>query len=511
MSDVLAANKQEDFETGYCPVNETAPDLKKTNIWIFPSFDIFRKKGKKRKAVQYEAAENILSSLATGWDLGMEFVMPGKGAASIVTRCLNLVFRKFNDFITDLTRQTVTLASIAPAMHVISRRVLTAAEIIEKMGEKIESSCRTLADEMRVSAESAGEALEKSERIVGEIVMARTLAGTSLDMMTSIDSEIARLSSSISALEESSKNIGSIIDSIAEISDTTGLLSLNAFIEASRAGTHGAGFGVIAQEIRHLSGQSGKAASGIRETLLEIGGLIENTAMAVRHVQECVSSGLCVSRDADSALNRVETGHSGFHRQLESVLVSVRDQEKAVSEMLSGIAEIAETGRSEALESRKLSQSADRIRTLAEKQLESSGIFILPQYRKVEDAVSDIASDPDIYGMTDNMNRTISEKMACLPYIELVYLTDFNGIQVSCNIFRDREKSGAGSESVGRNWSSREWFRKVKETEQAFISNVYRSAATDSYCLTVSVPVFKNGRLSGVLGADVNFENLLDI
>lgn len=101
-------------------------------------------------------------------------------------------------------------------------------------------------------------------------------------------------------------------------------------------------------------------------------------------------------------------------------------------------------GRSGARESRKLSDSADRIRTLAEKQLESAGSFILPQYKKLEAVVTEIVSDPDIVSMTDNVNRKISEKMQLFPYLELVYLTDGKGIQISANIFRDRDKAESG-------------------------------------------------------------------
>lgn len=511
MTDVLFMNEDNSLESGSSLADKNVSEFKALRKSIQNGLDIFGKNRKARKAIQYDAAESILDSLNSRWDLSDEFIMPGRGPASIVTKGLNLVFKKLNGFITDLTRHTVGLASVAPGMHLISGKVLSSAETLGKKGEEIEASCRDLSEGMRISSESAGAALEKSGHIVGEISRARNLTSSSFDRMKAIDKDMAGLSSAIFNLEESSKNIGLIIDSISDISETTGLLSLNAFIEAGRAGKYGAGFGVIAQEIRQLSGKSGQAASEIKKTLMNISELIDTTAVSVRHVKECVASGLEVSKDADSALCGVGIEHSGFHGQLESVLKSVNDQEKAVSAMLSGIAEIADAGRSGARESRKLSDSADRIRTLAEKQLESAGSFILPQYKKVEAVVTEIASDPDIVSMTDNVNRKIYERMQLFPYLELVYLTDGKGIQISANIFRDREKAESGLSAVGKNWSTREWFRKVKETNKAYISNVYRSAATDSYCMTVSVPVFRNGFLVGVLGADVNFENLLDI
>jgi hypothetical protein len=51
----------------------------------------------------------------------------------------------------------------------------------------------------------------------------------------------------------------------------------------------------------------------------------------------------------------------------------------------------------------------------------------------------------------------------------------------------------------------------VKETGKPFISEIYRSAATGTFCLTIAVPVFRQSTWTGVLGADINFEDLLNI
>lgn len=491
-------------------VSMTKPSRSFGKVLLYSDFFGIGKK-KKKKAKRLQAANEILISLNDKWDLGQKFSVPGSGATGAVVEGLNLVFKRLNAFVTDLTKNTVGLGSMAPGMHNISNKVLSSAETLSLKGEEMESSCGSLAKEMRVTAESAGVALEKSENIVSEISRARNLSCSSLDKMTSIDRDMERLSSVISDLEEKSRNIGYIIETISDISDKTGLLSLNAFIESARAGSHGAGFGVIAQEIRQLSHQSGKAAQEIKESLVAIGSMIANTVSAVGTVRDCVSSGLLVSRDADFALSGVANEHYGFHGQLESVLSSVKDQEQSVSSMLSGIVEIAEAGRRGVRESRELGVFADRIRALAEKQLESSGSFILPQYRKVESEVQQIADHPDIKEITTNINVVMSEKISGLPYVELIYMTDVMGTQVSANVFRDRNMAENGFKAVGRNWANRDWFRKVKETGKNYISDVYRSDATGSYCMTFSVPVFRDGIFKGVIGADVNFENLLDI
>ncbi len=74
----------------------------------------------------------------------------------------------------------------------------------------------------------------------------------------------------ISALGESSKQIGEIILVIDEIADQTNLLALNAAIEAARAGDQGRGFAVVADEVRKLAERTQKATKEIRSMISSI-------------------------------------------------------------------------------------------------------------------------------------------------------------------------------------------------------------------------------------------------
>lgn len=512
-ADCVGSSKNKNYEMGkvFCAEYEKDSTQNSIKQRIIGSGILMFGRKKRRISQRYLRSVDILSSLNGKWDLGQSFEISGRGASSVLAKGLNLVFRRLESFVSDLTRNSAELGTMAPGMLSISRKVLESAENLCVRSEEMETSCRSISEEMRETADRSVSSLEKSASIVSEISRARDLTKDSLDSMAMIDRNMEKLSGVISDLDKNSKSIGDIIGTISDISDRTGLLSLNAFIEAARAGESGAGFGVIAKEIRQLSDQSGKAACEIKEALTTIGSMIEATVSSVIKVRECVSSGLSVSMEADCALNGVAGEHSGFHGQLESVLSSVRDQEKSVSRLLSGISGIAESGRSGVLESRELAGFADRIRSLSDKQLESSGTFILPQYRRVESEIVQIAEESEVKDFGQNLDGVMAEKIALLPYVELIYLTDSRGTQVSANIFSDPNMSEEGLKARGKDWSEREWFRNVKAAKKNYISDIYRSRATDSYCMTISVPVIKDGEFKGVLGADINFENLMNI
>jgi len=88
----------------------------------------------------------------------------------------------------------------------------------------------------------------------------------------------------------------------------------------------------------------------------------------------------------------------------------------------------------------------------------------------------------------------------------LLYVTDLRGRQLTANIGRSQRDESAR----GRDWSSRPWFREALARDGAYISDIYRSLATDDFCFTVSLPLRDvQGRTIGVLGADARFDHLV--
>ena len=122
----------------------------------------------------------------------------------------------------------------------------------------------------------------------------------------SVESIVKESAATVDKLGKSSQEIGSIVETIAGIAEQTNLLALNAAIEAARAGEHGRGFAVVADEVRKLAEASQQAAQQI--TAL-ISGIQQDTNDAVASMQsgrDAVQSGAAAVADLQTTFKEIE-------------------------------------------------------------------------------------------------------------------------------------------------------------------------------------------------------------
>jgi methyl-accepting chemotaxis protein WspA len=167
----------------------------------------------------------------------------------------------------------------------------TAREIADTTGQ-IDAASKSISATSKGLVKTileANQAAEQAERVAGSGQSAIShLEGKLRDIMEAAGSISARLS----ALSEKSADINNALTNIAKVADQTNLLSLNAAIEAEKAGEYGLGFAVVAMEIRRLADQIGIATSEIEKMVKEMQSAVVAGVLGMEKFSEAVRGGV---------------------------------------------------------------------------------------------------------------------------------------------------------------------------------------------------------------------------
>lgn len=145
----------------------------------------------------------------------------------------------------------------------------------------------------------------------------------------------------IENLEKQSRSIGQIIGAINEIASETNLLSLNASIEAARAGAAGRGFSVVAAEIRKLADQSMDSAKEIQDIVNEITNNTKYVVETAKQADDIVQEQQKAVGDTTEAFEVMQQQVRVLMKELEGILAGVQEMEETRHATLTAIEEIS--------------------------------------------------------------------------------------------------------------------------------------------------------------------------
>jgi len=258
-----------------------------------------------------EEAASCLKEMANG-NLNVEVKGNYQGDHAIIKDALNGTIDAMNDILGQVSMAVEQVSAgsreIATSSQALSQGATESASAVEE----ISASMQEMGSQTNQNAENATQANKLA-------VLARDNAERGNGQMT-------QMVKAMGDINQSANNISKIIKVIDEIAFQTNLLALNAAVEAARAGKHGKGFTVVAEEVRNLAQRSAKAA---KETTEMIEDSIKRTEV-----------GTAIAENTSKALEEIVVGATKVTDLISEIAAASKEQAQGIGQINNGLGQV---------------------------------------------------------------------------------------------------------------------------------------------------------------------------
>jgi methyl-accepting chemotaxis protein len=271
-----------------------------------------------RKAANFDLTAKIANKEITNNEIGS------------ILKDLNTMLESLSLVIVDMITNADNLSILSDNLNKSAATTVSEVRKQKTETEQIATSTNEMAYSAADVAKCSSEVNDVIQNTAQVVVTARNRVDNTIEMINALEDRLTQSSGVISKVDQQSQNINSVLDVITNITEQTNLLALNAAIEAARAGEHGRGFAVVADEVRELAKRSKSSANEIRSIITA---LQEQSAIAVKDISaSLVASKSCVvnSNELSKILEDVKAAINNLISNVAQIATATRQQDASV-------------------------------------------------------------------------------------------------------------------------------------------------------------------------------------
>jgi methyl-accepting chemotaxis protein len=308
-------------------------------------------------------------------DLTQKIVIKGKSDFSWMAFELDSARKNIANLVKTMTGGVTQLETATDNMASISKATVDGVLTQQSETAQVATAMNEMAASVQEVARTAAGAAEAARNADNEAKAGKQVVLDTMGSIDSLASEVEKAAQTLTNLESDISNIGAIVDVIRGITEQTNLLALNAAIEAARAGEHGRGFAVVADEVRTLAARTQSSTHEIEEMVERLQTGAQEAVSVMNDGRERAQASVEKAASAGAALDTI-TGMISTMDEMSAQISSAANEQSSVAEDINrGIVNISQVAETTAEGARESSVAVDSLSSISEQLQEAAAKF----------------------------------------------------------------------------------------------------------------------------------------
>ena len=305
---------------------------------------------------------DMIRNIAEGeGDLTGKIEVKSKDEMGELARWFNTFVGKLHDIVSLVKRNSEEVAVATNEISSTSVQLATGAEEQMNQAAEVAATVQEMTSSIVKNSQIAVKTAEIADTASKKVQKGKTEMGEARKGMEEIVDSANRIGIIVERLNGHTNQIEDIIWSITDLATQTNVLALNASIEAANAGEMGAGFGIVALEVRRLVKKTKEYAQMIEDTISSVQSEIQNAASFMKEVNRVVNNGQEAIEKTEKTLNEIVASVSQTQEMVRQIAKVSEEQSIGAEDISNAVTSISSITKQSANGSEQLTKAATRL------------------------------------------------------------------------------------------------------------------------------------------------------